>query len=82
MNPNFSSMARCAMGIAYEAKESYPQAIEEFRKGTELSGSRVFAQFGLGRAYGVSEKRTEARQMIEPNPLQTAWAPIPIFRIC
>ena len=51
------------LGLAYEQKGMYPQAIDEFKKGVQLSGSPLMLAL-LGHAYAASGKTKEARQVL------------------
>jgi Tfp pilus assembly protein PilF len=64
LNPNFS-LTRGTLAMAYEGKQQYADAISEYNKALALPGSRPFALAGLGRAYGLSGKRGEARQVLD-----------------
>jgi tetratricopeptide (TPR) repeat protein len=59
--------ARRYLGLAYEAKGMYAEAIAEFQKGVKLSGSPLMLAL-LGHAYAVAGKKTEAQQVL--NDLQ------------
>jgi len=59
--------ARRYLGLAYEAKGMYPEAISEFQTGVKLSGSPLMLAL-LGHAYAVAGKKTEAQQVL--NDLQ------------
>jgi tetratricopeptide (TPR) repeat protein len=62
LDPN-SFPARRYLGLAYQQKGMYPQAIAEFQKGVKLSGSPLVLAL-LGHAYAVSGKIAEARQVL------------------
>ncbi|HEV2828419.1 MAG TPA: winged helix-turn-helix domain-containing protein [Pyrinomonadaceae bacterium] len=55
--------ARRYLGLAYEQKGMYRQAIDEFQKGLNVSGSPLILAL-LGHAYAASGKTKEARQVI------------------
>ena len=59
--------ARRYLGLAYEAKGMYPEAIAEFQTGVKLSGSPLMLAL-LGHAYAVSGRTAEAKQVL--NDLQ------------
>jgi serine/threonine-protein kinase len=63
--------ARRYLGLAYEAKGMYPEAIAEFQTGVKLSGSPLMHAL-LGHAYAVSGKTAEAKQVL--NDLQQLQA--------
>jgi tetratricopeptide (TPR) repeat protein len=64
LNPNFS-LTRCTLAMAYEGKQQYEDAISEYNKALALPVSRPFALAGLGRAYGLSGKRDQARHVLD-----------------
>src|SRR6185503_19276664 len=59
--------ARRYLGLAYEAKGMYAEAIAEFQTGVKLSGSPLMLAL-LGHAYAASGKTAEAKQVL--NDLQ------------
>jgi tetratricopeptide (TPR) repeat protein len=63
MDPDFP-MTHFYLGMAYEGKEMYDVAIDEYRKSADLSplGPGIL---GLGHAYAVAGKRDEAQQILE-----------------
>src|SRR4029079_16499730 len=56
--------ARRYLGLAYEAKGMYTEAITEFQTGVKLSGSPLMLAL-LGHAYAASGKTAEARQVLD-----------------
>jgi tetratricopeptide (TPR) repeat protein len=62
LDPN-SFPARRYLGLAYEAKGMYAEAIAEFQTGVKLSGSPLMLGL-LGHAYAASGKRAEAQQVL------------------
>ena len=62
MDPN-SFPARRYLGLAYEAKGMYAEAIAEFQRGVQLSGSPLMLAL-LGHAYAASGKTAEAKQVL------------------
>src|SRR5207244_11994949 len=62
LDPNFFP-ARRYRGLAYEQKGMYPEAIADFQKGVQLSGSPLMLAL-LGHAYAVSGRKTEAQQVL------------------
>jgi len=62
LDPN-SFPARRYLGLAYEQKGMYAQAIDEFQKGVKISGSPLMLAL-LGHAYAASGKTKEARQVL------------------
>ena len=55
--------ARRYLGLAYEAKGMYAEAITEFQTGVKLSGSPLMLAL-LGHAYAASGKKAEAQQVL------------------
>lgn len=53
--------ARYWLGIAYSRKKMYPEAIEQFRQGRELSGHNSVMVMGYGYAEALAGNREEAR---------------------
>ena len=51
------------LGLAYEAKGMYPEAIAEFEQGVKLSGSPLMLAL-LGHAYAVSGNTAAARKVL------------------
>jgi tetratricopeptide (TPR) repeat protein len=51
------------LGLAYEQKGMYPEAISEFEKGVKLSGSSLMISL-LGHAYAVSGNKVEANRIL------------------
>ena len=62
VDPNFFP-ARRYMGLAYEQKGMYPEAIDQFEQGVKLSGSPLMLSL-LGHAYAASGKKTEAHRIL------------------
>jgi TolB-like protein/DNA-binding winged helix-turn-helix (wHTH) protein/predicted Zn-dependent protease len=64
-DPNFM-VAHAVLGLAYEQKRVYPEAIAELQRALELSGGGLAAYIGfLGHAYAVSGNRDEAQHAID-----------------
>src|SRR5215472_8159687 len=63
MDPNLAP-ARFYLGLAYEQKLKYPEAIQEFERAFALSGNPEFLG-ALGHAYGVSGQRAEAKKILQ-----------------
>ncbi|HSO76792.1 MAG TPA: hypothetical protein VLU47_18340, partial [Blastocatellia bacterium] len=51
------------LGLAYEQKGLYSEAIDQFQQGVKLSGSPLMIAL-LGHAYAVSGKKVEARRIL------------------
>jgi tetratricopeptide (TPR) repeat protein len=63
MDPNFA-VAHWYLGLAYEQKSRYTEAIGEFQKWLELSTGDPAAIAALAHAYGVSGNRKEAEKRL------------------
>jgi tetratricopeptide (TPR) repeat protein len=63
MDPNFA-VAHWHLGLAYEEKQVFDAAIEEFKKATSLSGGSPLMKAALGRAYAESQKKPEAKKIL------------------
>jgi len=61
--PNFS-IAHLSLGLAYEQKRDFSQAIPELKRAMELSGDKVFPAF-LAHSYAVSGNTREAKRILE-----------------
>jgi TolB-like protein/Flp pilus assembly protein TadD len=64
MDENFA-LAHRYLGLAYEQKEMYVEAISEFQKAKSLSGARPLDSGSLGHAYAVAGRTTEAREILK-----------------
>ena len=63
MDPNFG-LARCYMGILYNNKGMYKEAIPEFQKAIETTGGLSWAFGYLGYAYAMLGQKDEAEKII------------------
>jgi Flp pilus assembly protein TadD len=57
-------MAHSILGLTYEQKEMFAEAIAEFNEMRRLEPKQLFALSNLGHVYAILGKRTEARAMI------------------
>ncbi len=64
MDPNFG-LAHRYLGLAYEQKRMYAEAILEFQNAGTLSGARPLDLASLGHSYAVAGKTTEAREILK-----------------
>lgn len=64
MDPTFP-LAHSLLGMAWEAKKLYPQAIDEYNKALALPGSPGLAMAGLGASYALSGNPREARHWLD-----------------
>jgi len=62
VDPNFFP-ARRYMGLAYEQKGMYAEAIDQFQQGVKLSGSPLMMSL-LGHAYAASGNKAEAQRIL------------------
>jgi eukaryotic-like serine/threonine-protein kinase len=63
LDPNFA-VAHRFLGMAYEQKAMYAQAIAEFQRWSSLSGGDPAATGALGHAFAVSGKHGEAQKAL------------------
>jgi serine/threonine protein kinase/tetratricopeptide (TPR) repeat protein len=63
MDPNFLR-ARWTLGMAYEQKRTYSEAIAELEKARHLSGNGPTYVGALGHAYAVAGRSAEARRCL------------------
>lgn len=66
------------LGLAYEATGKLPEAIAEYKKSMEMTGSSQAAAIALARAYAAAGKKAEADRMLrelERQLKQTALSP-------
>ena len=68
LDPNFY-VARRYLGLLYEQKKLYPQAIAEFQQAVALSGGSLLMKAHLGHAYAVAGDRANAQTIL--NELQS-----------
>lgn len=63
-DPDFY-IARRYLGMAYEQKRMYAEAIAEFQKAVTLSGGSTLMKAHLGHAYAVSGDKARAQQVLD-----------------
>jgi serine/threonine protein kinase/Flp pilus assembly protein TadD len=63
MDPNFAR-GHWYLGMPYEQKSMYREAIAEFQKALELTNGSPYVLGALGHAYAVSGNREKARQVL------------------
>jgi tetratricopeptide (TPR) repeat protein len=64
-DPNFMA-AHAVLGLTYEQKRAYPEAIAELQRALDLSGGESPTYIGsLGHAYAASGNRQEAQHAID-----------------
>jgi len=64
MDANFS-LAHRYLGLAYEQKKLFAEAISEFQTAQSLSGARPLDSGSLGHAYAIAGKSAEAREILK-----------------
>jgi tetratricopeptide (TPR) repeat protein len=64
MDPNFA-FAHFVLGMAYEQKQMYPGAIQEFQKAVDLSGGNTAFKSSLAHAYAVSGRRNDGGAILD-----------------
>jgi eukaryotic-like serine/threonine-protein kinase len=64
MDPNFGE-THWFLGVAYEEKSMYKQAIEQLQRARELSPDRTFFVCELSHAYAVTGERARATQLLD-----------------
>ncbi|MGH9537095.1 MAG: protein kinase domain-containing protein [Terriglobales bacterium] len=64
IDPNFW-FSHCFLGRSYEQKEKLQEAIVEFQRAVELEKDNAETWSGLGHAYALSGKRTEAQKVLD-----------------
>jgi tetratricopeptide (TPR) repeat protein len=64
MDPNFS-VAQWYLGLAYEEKGAYPDAIAQFQNSVRLTGGRPSMLALLGHAYAAGNHQSEARAVLQ-----------------
>jgi tetratricopeptide (TPR) repeat protein len=64
MDPNFA-VAHWHLGLAYEQKQSFDAAIEEFQKAISLSGGSPLMRAALSHAYAMSHQTYKANKILD-----------------
>jgi tetratricopeptide (TPR) repeat protein len=64
MDPNFA-VAHWHLGLAYEQKGMFDDAIAEFQKASTLSGSSPLMKAALGHAYAKANRKHEATMILD-----------------
>ena len=64
MDADFA-LAHRYLGLIYEQKGMYAEAISEFQKAESLSGARPLDSGALAHAYAIAGKRAEAQQILK-----------------
>ncbi|MGH9348583.1 MAG: tetratricopeptide repeat protein, partial [Vicinamibacterales bacterium] len=64
IDPHFG-IAHWALGVNYEQKGAYDEAVRELQKGLTLSAPSVPMLSALGHVYGVSGRRAKARKILD-----------------
>lgn len=63
MDPNFA-VAHWHLGLAYEQKEMFDEAIAEFQRATALSGGSPLMKASLGHAFAKANRKDESRKIL------------------
>ncbi len=63
MDPNFA-LAHLVLGETFEQQGDYSQAIAQLQKATSISSNSPLMLAGLGHAYGVAKRASEARVLL------------------
>jgi tetratricopeptide (TPR) repeat protein len=74
MDPNFA-LAHRYLGLAYEQKRMYAEAISEFQKARTLSASRPLDSGSLAHAYALAGRTTEAQQILDKAKERNLYFP-------
>lgn len=69
LDPSFTS-AHTVLGLAYVQKSMFKKALVEFERALVISPGEPMALSGLGYAYAISEKRTEAQKVLDQRALE------------
>jgi tetratricopeptide (TPR) repeat protein len=64
MDPNFA-VAHWHLGLAYEQKQVFDGAIEEFQTAIALSGGSPLMRAALGHAYAMSHQTYETQKVLD-----------------
>ena len=64
LEPQDSSANHMVLGILYEGKEMYGQAIEEYKKAASMAKQTTWNQIILGYALAMSGKTSEAQEIL------------------
>jgi tetratricopeptide (TPR) repeat protein len=64
MDPNYG-LTHWYLGMAYEQKANYVEALAELQKGKDLLKENVGVEADLGHAYAVSGNREEAQKVMD-----------------
>ncbi len=80
MEGNFA-LAHRYLGLAYEQKGMYAEAISEFQKAESLSGARPLDSGSLGHAYAIAGRTAEARQILKKANERSLKAYFPAYDI-
>lgn len=78
LDPNFY-VARRYLGLLYEQKQMYPQAIAEFQQAVALGGGSLLMKAHLGHAYAIAGDRAQAQQILNELQARAAQAYVPAY---
>ena len=69
------------LGNVYETRGLYDKAIKEFTQAVQLSGGDVYYTAGLGHAYAMEGRTSEARQVLNSLLDKSAHQYVPAFAV-
>jgi tetratricopeptide (TPR) repeat protein len=78
LDPNFY-VARRYLGLHYEQKKMYPQAIAEFQQAVALGGGSLLMKSHLGHAYAVAGDRANAQVILNEMQSRAAQTYVPAY---
>ena len=80
LDPNFF-VAHRYLGLAYEQKGMYAEAIDEFQKALTLSNGTTLMKAHLGHAFAVAGKTNEAQQILDELKDRASQVYVPAYHI-
>ena len=78
--PDFS-VAHWGLGLAFEQKERFEEAISELRKAVAVSGGNLSLMAALGHAYAVSGRRELATKILQELKQLSKQKYVPAYAI-
>jgi TolB-like protein/DNA-binding winged helix-turn-helix (wHTH) protein/Tfp pilus assembly protein PilF len=64
LDPNFR-LTHYFLGVAFIAKQMYPQALAEYQNSVALDGTDEWSRMGLGRVYALTHDRANAEKIVQ-----------------
>jgi tetratricopeptide (TPR) repeat protein len=80
MDPTFT-VAQWYLGLAYEQKGAFPNAIAQFQNCVRLTGGRPSMLALLGHAYAGAGQRSEARAILQQLSMQSKQGYVPSYPV-